>query len=67
MHDCFAVLGCHVDALREIWLRELVAMYENTDMLKQVYDYTRRYGTPPPIPEPRGLELNKVNGPYALS
>ena len=67
VHDCFAVLGCHVDTLREIWLRELAAMYENTDMMKQVYDYTRRYGTPPPIPEPRGLDVNKVNGPYALS
>jgi DNA-directed RNA polymerase, mitochondrial len=67
VHDCFATLGCHVDAVREIWLRELVAMYENADMLKQVYDYTRRYGTPPPIPKPRGLELSKVNGPYALS
>jgi hypothetical protein len=36
-------------------------------MLKQVYDYIRRHGTPPPIPPPLGLELNKVNGPYALS
>jgi DNA-dependent RNA polymerase len=67
VHDCFATLGCHTDATREIWLRKFVAMYENTDVLKQVYDCTRRHGTPPPIPPPLGLELNKVNGPYALS
>jgi DNA-directed RNA polymerase, mitochondrial len=63
VHDCFATLGCHIDAMRDIWLRELVAMYENTDMLKQVYDYAQRCGTPPP----RGLEPKDVNGPYALS
>ena len=28
VHDTFATLGCHVDALREIWLRELRAMYD---------------------------------------
>src|SRR5262249_2619695 len=28
VHDCFGTLACHVDALREILCRELVAMYE---------------------------------------
>jgi DNA-directed RNA polymerase len=67
VHDCFATLGSHVDAMREIWLRELVAMYSNMDMLQQIYESARRCGTPPPIPPPRGLNLEDVNGRYALS
>jgi DNA-directed RNA polymerase len=67
VHDCFAALGCHVDTMRKIWLHELVLMYENAEMLKQVYDYTSRYGTPPPIPPPLGLNLEDVNGLYALA
>jgi hypothetical protein len=68
VHDCFATLGCHVDALRAFWLRELVTMYENADMLKQMHDYTKRMiGRAPDIPQPRGLDLRAVNGPYALA
>jgi hypothetical protein len=67
VHDSYAVLGCHVDRMREIWLHELRAMYESVDMLRQVYDYSGHYSTPPPIPPPLGLDLKEVNGPYALA
>ena len=67
VHDSYAVLGCHVDRMREIWLCELRAMYESVDMLRQVYDYSEHYSTPPPIPPPHGLKLKDVNGLYALA
>src|SRR5262249_27377859 len=67
VHDSYAVLGCHVDRMREIWLHELRAMYESVDMLRQVYDYSGHYSPPPPIPPPLGLDLKEVNGRYALA
>jgi len=67
VHDSFGTLGCYTDALLDIWLRELVEMYDKTNMLQQVYDYARRYGTPPAIPPPLGLKLEDINGLYGLA
>ena len=41
-------------------------MYESVDMLRQVYDYSGHYSTPP-VPPPLALDLKEVNGPYALA
>ena len=69
VHDAFSVLACHVDALREIWLRELRLMYESENVLQQIHDYARKHLGPnvPSIPPHRGLNLMNVTGPYALS
>lgn len=69
VHDAFSVLACHVDALQEIWLRELRLMYENENVLQQIHDYARKRLGPkaPPLPPHRGLDLTNVTGPYALS
>jgi hypothetical protein len=70
VHDCFFVLGCHVDELREIWLRELREMYWNENLLRDIYKYARSVLGPkaplPGIPQHRGLDLSSVTGPYAL-
>jgi DNA-dependent RNA polymerase len=70
VHDCFGVLGCHVDALKEIWIRELRAMYGREDILRGLHDYVRERLGPnaklPPIPKRRGLDLAEVTGRYAL-
>ena len=71
VHDCFGTLGCYVDKLREIWLRELCAMYRSENILQKLYDDARAKLGPkavlPNIPKRGGLRLEDVNGPYALS
>lgn len=71
VHDCFGTLGCYVDKLREIWLRELRAMYEGENILRELYDNARDKLGPkaelPDIPKRGDLKPEDVNGPYALS
>jgi DNA-directed RNA polymerase len=71
VHDCFGTLGCHVDKMREIWLRELRTMYRNENILQELYDDARAKLGPkavlPNVPKRGDLKLEDVNGPYALS
>jgi hypothetical protein len=57
VHDSYGTLPCHIDALRDILLRELRKMYE--------HDWLTGLG---PNPPPRGdLRLEEVTGRYAFS
>jgi DNA-directed RNA polymerase len=70
VHDAYATLGPYVDAMRNIWHRELRGLYGNEKMLHEIFDYARNVLGPdvklPGIPKPRGLNLEDVTGPYAL-
>jgi DNA-directed RNA polymerase, mitochondrial len=71
VHDCFGTLGCYTDKVREIWLSELRALYENENVLQELYDDARAKlgpGAPlPAVPERGNLNLEDVSGPYALA
>lgn len=71
VHDCFGTLGCYVDKMREIWLRELCAMYQSENILQALYDDARAKLGPkaalPDVPKHGDLAPEDVNGPYALS
>jgi DNA-directed RNA polymerase len=73
VHDSFAVPACYVDKLREIWARELRAMYDgNSTVLNEIYDHARRELGPdfplPDIPQSGDLELSgEVQPRYGIS
>jgi hypothetical protein len=71
VHDSFGTLGCYTDKLREIWLRDLRTLYENENVLQELYDDARAKLGPkaalPTIPERGKLNLDYVSGPYALA
>jgi DNA-dependent RNA polymerase len=70
VHDSFATLPCHADKMREILLRELRDMYRDRNLLQEIHDYASHElpaATLPPVPAPRGLDLDQVTGPYAFA